>query len=185
MNRCIAKWGLLTMALTAPACSFSVTTSPPKKVTSPDTNATTSTAPITLIAASTADLEKAIANEKGKVVLLDAWFLACAPCVKKFPHIVALAEKYGPDGLTVMSVDVLESELQSQDEVLAFLKQKRAAFPNFILTDPDVFTEKFGIRATPAVVLIDRAGQVIELSRSPTDDELEAAIRKALAAEVQ
>jgi thiol-disulfide isomerase/thioredoxin len=137
---------------------------------------------VTLTETTSAALDQAVAAEKGKVVLLDAWFLACGPCVKKFPHVVELAEKYGPDGLAVMSVDVLESETKSQPEVLAFLTEKRAAFPNYILSDPDAFLAKYGIDSTPAVVLFDRAGKRVDLPRNPTAAQLEAAVRTTLAA---
>jgi thiol-disulfide isomerase/thioredoxin len=136
--------------------------------------------PVALTVATSAGLEEAIREQKGKVVMLDAWFLACGPCVKKFPHVVELAHKYGPDGLTVMSVDVWEDEIKTKDDVLDFLKAKGATFPNFILSDPKVFEKKYGIEGTPAVVLFDKNGQRIALPEKPTDDDVEAAIRKAL-----
>src|SRR4051794_15229857 len=46
-----------------------------------------------------AGFEEAVRANKGKVVLVDCWFLACGPCVKKFPHFVELHRKYAPDGL--------------------------------------------------------------------------------------
>lgn len=174
----------LGLALAAGAgCGTPISTTAPQTGRSPTTYAKADPArPVELAEVSSAGLNQAVAGQKGKVVLLDAWFLACGPCVKKFPHVVELAEKYGPDGLAVMSVDVFEDELKSKDDVVAFLRQKGAAFPNYILTDPDAFLSAYGIRGTPAVVLFDRAGQRVKLSDKPTDDEVEAAIRTALRA---
>lgn len=136
--------------------------------------------PVQLTEATTAELERAVAANKGKVVLLDSWFLGCGPCKKKFPHIVELAEKYGPDGLVVMSVDVLEDELTAKPDVLGFLREQHAAFPNYILSDPDTFREKYDAPSNPAVILFDRTGKRVDIPTNAHDDVLELAIRQAL-----
>ena len=140
---------------------------------------------VTLTEATTAAVDAAIASHKGKVVLVDVWFLACSPCVKKFPHLVELHKKYGPDGLVCVTVDRLADELKRQDKGREFLKKQGAAFPNYILKDAedavDGWLTKHGLDPQPAVGLWDRAGKRVKLSDDPTDEEVEAAIRKALA----
>ena len=138
--------------------------------------------PVELVETDLAGVDQAIAERKGNVVLIDAWFRHCAPCVQKFPHVVELAEKYGPEGLAVMTVDVWEEELQpdKRAEVVAFLKEQRAAFPNYILTDPVPFMEKYGVDKTPAVVLIDRVGKRVSLPKKPSNEDVETAVRAAL-----
>lgn len=109
------------------------------------------------------EMDAAIASHAGKVVLVDCWFLGCAPCVKKFPHLVEVHEKYKGRGLVVMSLDVIEEEWDSRGKVLDFLKEKKATFPNYIAhNDPKGFSEwkdKYDANATPTYVLFDRSGK--------------------------
>ena len=59
----------------------------PTAVTAPSPSGS-SPAPVeavTLREVTVEGFQKALAEQKGKVVLVDVWFLGCAPCVKKFP----------------------------------------------------------------------------------------------------
>ena len=89
--------------------------------------------PVELKETTIVDLDKAVAANKGKVVVIDLWFLGCAPCVKKFPQLVNHHKAMGKDGLVCMSLNVEPEELKKQDKVLEFLKKQEADFPNFIV----------------------------------------------------
>ena len=52
------------------------------------------------------ELQAAIAKHEGKVVLVDYWATWCVPCIKAFPHTVALSRKYGDKPFVAMSVTV-------------------------------------------------------------------------------
>jgi len=137
--------------------------------------------------------DKAIKAHKDKVVVVDFWATWCAPCVKKFPHLVEMHKKYADKGLVCMSVsmDLLGSKDDyKKDKVLAFLKDKGAAFPNFVTADPDADGEKmektFGedFRLIPYLVVFDKAGRrVWDSSNGPkmTDEQLEKKIEELLA----
>jgi TonB family protein len=47
-----------------------------------------------------------LSDFRGQVVLIDIWTTECEPCQKTMPEIQALHEKYGPQGLKVISVNV-------------------------------------------------------------------------------
>ena len=49
---------------------------------------------INLEVASWKSLQKRIADHKGKVVVLDVWSTACAPCIKELPGLSKLQQKH-------------------------------------------------------------------------------------------
>jgi thiol-disulfide isomerase/thioredoxin len=137
-------------------------------------------------------LTKALQEQKGKVVVVDCWATWCAPCVKKFPHLVELHTRYADKGLVCVSVslDKLQPEGYTRDKVLDFLKEKGAAFPNFVVADPDedekVIAGSLGEDFTllPYMALFDRSGRrVWGSSDRPklTDEQLEKKIEGLLA----
>jgi thioredoxin-related protein len=106
--------------------------------------------------------------------------------VKKFPHLVQMHREFAKDGLVAVSLDVNQAELKFQDRVLAFLTRQEATFPNYILKDTDENTDallaKYNLEATPAIVLLDRAGQRVRLPDDVSDEELERTVKELLAA---
>src|SRR5215468_1341780 len=100
--------------------------------------------PVSVTEVSAVDFEKALKDQKGKVVLIDCWATWCAPCVKKFPHLVELHKKYADKGLVCvsLSMDKLSNPKAFKKEtVVAFLKEKKANFPNFIVSEPKMDDE--------------------------------------------
>lgn len=141
--------------------------------------------PAVLTETTAKDLDAALAAHKGKVVLVDCWYLACGPCVKKFPKLVALHAKYADKGLVCVSVNVFPEELTRKDKVIDFLTKQGAAFPNYILKDDanaDKWQQDRGVEFTPWLILIDRAGKAVNLPEKATPEDVDAAVAKALAA---
>jgi len=132
-----------------------------------------------------AGFEHVIAEQKGKVVYVDVWFLGCPPCVENFPHVVELHRKHAADGLVVMSVDINDKELKKKEKVVNFLMKHEAQFPNYILTDDKrkviEWQKKNGAEFTPGVILFDRTGERIPVPEDAPNDEIEAVLTKLLA----
>jgi len=139
-----------------------------------------------------AQLEKAIQDHKGKVILIDCWATWCVPCVKKFPKLVERHQKYASQGLVCMSVSMDKlgaAEQYSKEKVLKFLQEKRATFPNFILIQPDKEEEALvkligDCFLIPHLALFDRQGRRIWTSADGpelTDEQLDKKIEQLLA----
>ena len=173
----MARWSLPAFALLAVAVLFGCAADD-SKVTVNDSNA--------------ADFTKALKEYKGKVVVVDCWATWCAPCVKKFPHLVEMHNKYADKGLVCVSVSMDkygDSDDYKQEKVLKFLKDKKAEFPNFILADPKKDEEGYmkllgDFSAIPYMVIFDRSGKKVWSSdQKPKldDEQLEKLIEDELA----
>jgi thiol-disulfide isomerase/thioredoxin len=107
---------------------------------------------------------------QGKVVVVDFWSTTCNPCRREFPHLVELNAKYAAKGFAAVSVslDTEPEDAKTQAAVLKFLREKKAAFTNLLLTDPvEVWSKKLGSSEMPIVFVFNRAGQWV---RRYTDD---------------
>jgi thiol-disulfide isomerase/thioredoxin len=113
---------------------------------------------------------KLAANSKPKLTIMDAWATWCGPCKENFPHLVEMHEKYGDQGLAVVSLSLDDPEdPKAIGEATEFLRSKKAAFTNILLneTQEDAFN-KLDISTIPAVFLFDPDGK--ELKRYTLDD---------------
>jgi len=106
-------------------------------------------------------LVEAVKAQRGKVLIVDIWAEYCEPCKEKFPHIVGLHRKHGPEGLVCFSVSLDDADQPERKEAaLVFLKKSGATFSNFLLQEEEKFwQEKFDIGGPPAIFVFDRKGK--------------------------
>jgi cytochrome c biogenesis protein CcmG/thiol:disulfide interchange protein DsbE len=103
-----------------------------------------------------------LADEKGKVVVLNVWASWCAPCQSEMPLLQRTHERIASrDGL-VLGIDTQEPP----EKALAFLREKRITFPSLRDRDRE-YGRKYGVSAYPETFLIDRDGKIAALRRGP------------------
>jgi thiol-disulfide isomerase/thioredoxin len=97
------------------------------------------------------------ADQQGKVVLVNFWATWCGPCRMEIPDLIALQERYGMRGFTVVG---LSADREGGMQVVKpFVQQNRINYP--ILLAPEGISEAFGgVPALPTSFLIDRNGTV-------------------------
>ena len=114
-----------------------------------------------------------LANLEGQVVVLNFWATWCPPCRREMPLLDAVQKEYGPQGVTIVGIDLEESP----ETVRAYIESVGVTYPIW-LDDPaqnapdrtrDVYTKIGGV-GLPTTVFIGRDGvvqssQVGELSR--------------------
>jgi thiol-disulfide isomerase/thioredoxin len=119
----------------------------------------------------------ALANFKGKVVLIDFWATWCGPCVAELPNVLAAYEKYHDKGFEIIGISLD----QSRDALTAFIKEKNMKWAQYFdgLGWKNKLSEQNGIQAIPATFLLDGEGKIIARNlRGPALDNKLATLLK-------
>jgi thiol-disulfide isomerase/thioredoxin len=121
----------------------------------------------------------ALDSLRGKVVYLDFWASWCQPCKKSFPWMDRLQQRYAPQGLAVVAVD-LDKSREAAD---AFLERFPPAFV-VAFDSAGKTAEAYRVPAMPTSFLIGRDGRLLD-SHAGFDPrrtaEMEKSIEAALA----
>ncbi len=110
-------------------------------------------------------------NKEGiKYTVVDGWATYCPPCMENFPHLVEMHEKYGDQGLRVISVSFDDTSLPGDvKKAKEFLESKHAGFENYVFSgDLGETYEHFDVNAIPAVFVYGPDGK--EIKRFTLDD---------------
>jgi thiol-disulfide isomerase/thioredoxin len=98
---------------------------------------------------------------RGKVAVIDLWASWCTACRPVSARVAILAEAHAGDAdLVVLGVN----EGEERAAVVELLKDKRPPHETYV--DPGfTLADALGARELPGVVVVDRTGQVISLTR--------------------
>ncbi len=103
-----------------------------------------------------------LADYRGKVIFLNFWATWCPPCREEMPAMERLYQRYKAKGFVVLAVSV-DSDIVV---VPPFVKQNKLTFP--IGHDPKMaLAERYGVRALPSSILIDKRGNLSALAIGP------------------
>jgi thiol-disulfide isomerase/thioredoxin len=93
---------------------------------------------------------------KGKVVFLNFWATWCGPCRQEMPSMERLYQKFKDKGFEIAAVNGGENP----KDVGAFMKTNKLNFPAALDKSGEIHT-RYGVRAIPTTVIIDRNGMII------------------------
>ncbi len=129
--------------------------------------------------------ERNLSEYSGKAMLVYVWFTNCPPCVKIGPELVALQERYGGRGFTVVGLNADKVlKLKYDDAYRAEYGAKIGVnFPNLHLT-PEVRASLGNVNIFPTLFLVDATGKIVShfvnfQSREALSPAIEAALPKA------
>jgi len=124
---------------------------------------------VALEIASWEETQKLVAAHKGKIVVLDAWSTSCQPCMKEFPNLVKLHQKYRDKGVACMSLSCDYQGIKNKppefyrERVLKFLEKQGAGFQNLLASEPaEELYEKLELASIPAVFVYGRDGKLVK-----------------------
>lgn len=101
-----------------------------------------------------------LAEQRGKVVMINFWASWCTPCRKEMPLLDELHERYKSAGFTLFGINVE----QNTEAAKAFLEDVGVTFP--ILYDPkSEVSRAYQVKAMPTTVMVDRDGEVRYVNR--------------------
>ena len=97
----------------------------------------------------------AIADYKGRPVLINAWATWCPPCKAEMPALHEFYLKHKAEGFELLAINSGESRSAVQD----FIAQKGFTFPVLLDTNKDVL-DGLGVSGLPTSILVGRDGTV-------------------------
>ena len=130
---------------------------------------------------------------RGKVIVLNFWYISCGPCVEELPFIEEVQEKYGESVVTI----ALHKNNHEVSGVQSFinavnLNNNKIDWSNWeIVFGQDIGADKYfkmygGKAAYPMTAVIDGNGCVVKIIQGPVihdgNDSLTPAIEQALTA---
>ncbi len=105
----------------------------------------------------------ALADYRGKVVILDFWYRGCGWCIKAMPQLNALAQEFAQRPVAVLGMNTDRDEADTKFVVDAMgLKYETLCAAGV--------PEKYGVQGFPTLILIDPQGKVrdVHVGYSPT-----------------
>jgi len=105
------------------------------------------------------DKPLALADFKGKIVLVDFWATWCGPCVQELPNVLAAYEKFHSKGFEIVGISLD----QSKDALIGFIKERGMTWAQYFdgLGWKNKLGEQYGIQSIPATFLLDGEGKII------------------------
>jgi thiol-disulfide isomerase/thioredoxin len=97
----------------------------------------------------------ALSDYRGKVVLLEFWATWCPPCRATMPAIEKIYKAYKDKGLVVLAISLDNGDW---DFVKSFAASYGVTYT--ILKGTDDIQTKYGVRAIPTTVILDKNGRI-------------------------
>jgi peroxiredoxin len=112
---------------------------------------------------------------KGKIVVLNFWFIACKPCVNEMPVLNSIKNNYDPAKVIFIALS-----LDGKDAVSTFLQHHQ--FNYTILPGAGGVHKKYNLNAYPTSIVIDGRGIVsfVQVGGPNIGKNLTVAINAAL-----
>lgn len=101
--------------------------------------------------------EKHLADYRGKVVILNFWSTACAPCREEMPALETLWNELSDEGLVVIGINI---DRRGERPVSKFMERYGLSFPILFDQEGDIRRE-YEVMVLPVTYIVGRDGRFI------------------------
>ncbi len=116
-----------------------------------------------------------LADQRGKVVLVNFWASWCPPCREEAPVLEKAWQAYEDKGIVMAGVDVWDTEKDAR----AFMKEFGTTYPNGPDPNGEIAID-YGLTGVPETWFIDREGRLVRRwAGAITDQQISAFIEEA------
>lgn len=99
-----------------------------------------------------------LADQDGKVLLVNFWATWCAPCRKEIPDLIDLHEKYKSDGLRVIGV---ATDQEGMEAVKPFVDEQNITYPIVLDTSKTIQGEFDQMYGLPTTYVVNPDGKIV------------------------
>ncbi len=120
--------------------------------------------------------KKSLNSLKGKIIVLNFWFIECKPCVREMPELNNLVKKYHDD-----NVEFLGFSGNGGAQINSFLKEQE--FLYHIIPNSKSVIKDYKISSYPTNIVIDENAKIVYLTKglkSTTINEIEEVIESLI-----
>ena len=104
--------------------------------------------------------DRALADLRGKVVLVDFWATWCKPCLETMPRLQKLYSAYSARGFEVLGVSIDEDKDRVK-KIKKMVTKMAISYPIFIDAKQTPAWYQFKVKAIPAMYLLDGESQIV------------------------
>ncbi|MBL7717311.1 MAG: TlpA family protein disulfide reductase [Flavipsychrobacter sp.] len=108
-----------------------------------------------------AGLAETTINFKGKITVLDFWYMGCHPCVLAIPKIEKLKEKYKDNPrVQIFGLNAYDTDSADIARLPKFIDYNPIHYPIILLPDRKMAETDYKVKAWPTFYIIDEKGAV-------------------------
>lgn len=98
-----------------------------------------------------------LAQQDGRVLLLNFWATWCAPCRKEIPELKTLHRELHPKGLTVIGIAL---DREGREVVQPYVKKQKINYPIAVDSEGTAEAELGPIRGLPTTLVVNTKGEI-------------------------
>ncbi len=114
----------------------------------------------------TADIERLVEQEKGKILILNFWATWCAPCRAEIRDLVRIRDEFPEDELSIIGISLDFNPAA----VPPFMQRKNMNYPVYIAA-PNVMDE-LQVTSIPYTLIYDQDGDIDQVHETHLDREI-------------